>query len=301
MAWSESHFTFLNLTLQAFCLITCTSWCYLSKLWTISRSNFCTVLIHAFNRYWVWFAYKLLVWSEGYCTIWRNRVSSLSWNHFFLASIFEGWLNCFINWNQWVATLEGWGSSLRKALRACASCTSSCRSDLSKLWTVSRSDWGAILIYTFDCDWIWVSDKLFVWSEGYCTVWCNRVGSLTWNSLLFASIFEGWLNCFIDWNQWITTLEGWSTSLRKALRTCASCTSSCRSDLSEFWTVSCSNFCTIFIHTFHGDWIWFTNELLAWREGYSSIWCNRISSLAWNSLLFASIFEGWFNRFIDWN
>ncbi|AJZ74495.1 hypothetical protein V470_11025 [Streptococcus sp. VT 162] len=45
--------------------------------------------------------------------------------------------------------------------------------------------------------------------------------SLTWNRFLFASIVEGWLDCFIDWNQWVTTLEGWSARLWNTLRTCA--------------------------------------------------------------------------------
>ncbi|KJQ63597.1 hypothetical protein TZ88_02129 [Streptococcus gordonii] len=233
MAWSESHFTFLYLTLKPLCLITCTSWCYFRKLWTIGCSDWSAVLIHTFDCDWIWFAYKLLVWSEGYCTVWRNRVGSLTWNGLLFASIFEGWFNGFIDWNQWVATLEGWGTSLRESLRTCASCPSSCRCDLSEFWTVSRSDWGTILIHAFNHYWIWFAYKLLVWSEGYSSIWCNRVSSLTWNRLLLASIFEGWLDCFIDWNQRITTLESWSACLWKALRTCASCASSCRSDLSH--------------------------------------------------------------------
>ena len=183
MAWCESHFTFLYLTLKPLCLITCTSRCYLSEFWTISCSNFCTVLIHAFHCNWVWFAYKLLVWSEGHCSVWRNRVGSLSWNHFFLASICEGWLNCFINWNQWIATLEGWCASLWKALRACASCPSSCRSHFSHCWCISCGDFSTVLIYTFHGDWIWSTNILFVWRKGNRAIWIDAVFTYTRNSL----------------------------------------------------------------------------------------------------------------------
>ena len=284
MTWSENHFTFLYLTLKPLCLISRTSWCYFRKLWTVSRSDWGTILIHAFNHYWIWFAYKLLVWSEGYSSIWCNRVSSLSWNHFFLASIFEGWLDCFIDRNQWVATLEGWGTCLRNTLRACASCTSSCRRYLSEFWTVSRSYWSTILIHTFHGDWIWISNKLFIWSESHSSVWCNSVSSLTWNRFLFASIFEGWLNCFIDRNQWIATFKCWGTSLRDTLRTCARCVSSCWCDLGYCWCISCGDFSTVLIYTFHGDWIWSTNILFVWRKGNRAIWIDAVFTYTRNSL-----------------
>ncbi|KXU16594.1 hypothetical protein SORDD17_00198 [Streptococcus oralis] len=158
-----------------------------------------------------------------------------------------------------------------KSLRTCARCASSCWGHLSKLWTVGRSNWSAILIHTFHCNWIWVSNKLLVWSEDHCTIWCNRVGSLAWNRFLFASIFEGWLYCFIDWNQWIATLESWSTSLWKSLRTCTCCTGSSWSHLSKLWAVSRSNWSTILIHTFDCDRSWVSNKLLVWSEGYSSV------------------------------
>ncbi len=282
MAWGEVHFTFLYLTLQAFCLITCTSRCYLSEFWTVSCSDWSAVLIHTFDCDWIWFAYKLLVWCEGYSSIWRNRVSSLSWNSLILASIVEAWLYCVIDWNQWITTLEGWGTCLWKALRACASCTSSCRCDLSEFWTVSRSHWSTILIHAFHCDWIWFTNELLVWSEGYCSVWRNRIGSLTWNRLLFASICESWLDCFIDWNQWVTSLEGWGTCLWNTLRTCAGCASSCRSHFSHCWCISCSNFCSVLIYTFHCDWIRSTNVLLIRRKGNRSIWIDAVFTYTWN-------------------
>ena len=170
MTWREGHFTFLYLTLQTFRLVACSSWCYFRKFWTVGCSHWSTILIYTFDCDWIWFTNKLFVWSEGHTSVWCNRVGSLTWNRFLFASICEGWLYCFIDWNQWITTLEAWSACLWDTLRTCAGCTGSCRSHLSKLWTVSRSNWSTILIHTFHCDWIWVSNKLLVWGESYSSV-----------------------------------------------------------------------------------------------------------------------------------
>ncbi|RSJ37199.1 hypothetical protein D8820_11120 [Streptococcus sanguinis] len=222
---------------------------HLSKLWTISRSNWCAILIHTFDCNWIRTTYKLLVWSEGYSSIWSNRVSSLSWNSLLFASIVEAWLYCFIDWNQWIATLEGWSTGLWNTLRTCARCAGSCRSHLSKLWAVSRRNWCAILIYTLNSYWIWTTYKLLVWSEGYSSIWSNRVSSLSWNSLLFASIVEAWLYCFINWNQWIATRKRWSSGLWNTLRTCTCCISTCRNHFFHYRLVLDSYWSAIGIHT----------------------------------------------------
>ena len=284
MAWSEGHFTFLDLTLQTLCLITCSSWSYFRKLWTVSRSHWGAILIYSFDCDWVWFAYKLLVWCEGHCTVWCNRVSSLTWNRLLFASIFEGWLDCFINWNQWITTSKRWSTSLWKSLRTCAGCAGSCWGHFRKLWTVSRSHWGAILIYSFDCDWVWFAYKLLVWCEGHCTVWCNRVSSLTWNRLLFASIFEGWLDCFINWNQWIATLEAWSACLWNTLRACAGCASSCWCYLGHCWSISRSDWSSILIYPSNCYWIWSPKVFLIRRKGNRSIWIDAVFTYTWNCL-----------------
>ena len=156
-------------------------------------------------------------------------------------------------------------------LRTCAGCTGSCRSHLSKLWTVGRSNWSAILIHTFHCNWIWVSNKLLVWSEGHCTVWCNRVSSLTWNRFPFASIFEGWLYCFIDWNQWITTLESWGACLRDTLRTCARCVSAGWNYFFHNRLVLDSNRSSVGIHTSQFKLWCFTLELFIRSEGHLTV------------------------------
>ena len=271
MAWSEGHFTFLDLTLQTFCLISRTSRSYLSELWTVSRSDWGAVLIYTFDSDWIWVSNKLFIWSESYSSVWCNRVSSLTWNRFLFAAIFEGWINCFIDWNQWIATLEGWSACLWNTLRTCAGCVSAGWGYLSHCWGIGRSDWGAVLIYTFHCDWIWVSDKLLVWCEGHCTIWRNRVGSLTWNSLLLASICESWLYCFIDWNQWITTLESWGACLRNTLRACAGCVSAGWNYFFHHRLVLDCNRSSVGIHTSQFKFWCFPLELLIWGEGYLTI------------------------------
>ena len=208
----------------------------------------------------------------------------MTWNRLLFTSIFEGWFNCFINWNQWIATLEGWSTSLRKSLRTCAGCTSSCRSDLSEFWTVSGCYWSAILIHTFHGDWIWFAYKLLIWSEGYSSIWCNRVSSLTWNHFFLASIFEGWFNCFINWNQWITTLEGWSTCLWKALRACASCVSAGWNHFFHHCLVLDSNRSAVGIHTSQFKFWCFTLELFVWSEGHLTICVHLELTNIWNFL-----------------
>ncbi|RSI59343.1 hypothetical protein D8864_09355 [Streptococcus oralis] len=257
-------------------------WGHFRKLWTVGRSNWSAILIYTFDCDWIWFSDKLLVWVERYSSIWRNRISSLTWNRLLFASIFENWLNCFINWNQWGATLEAWGTCLWNTLRTCARCISAGWGYLSHCWSISRSNLCTVLIYAFDCDWIWVSDKLFVWGEGHCTVWYNRVSSLTWNSLLFATIFEGWLDCFIDWNQWVTTLEAWSTCLRNTLRACAGCASSCWCYLGHCWSISRSDWSSILIYPSNRYWSWSSNILLIRRKGDRTIWIDAVFTHTWN-------------------
>ena len=195
----------------------------------------------------------------------------MTWNRFLFTSIFESWLYCFIDWNQWIATLEAWSARLWNTLRTCAGCTSSCWGHFRKLWTVSRSDWSAILIHTFDSDWVWVPNKLFVWNESYSSVWCNRVSSLTWNRFLFTSIFESWLYCFIDWNQWITTLEAWSARLWNTLRTCTCCTSSCWCYFFHHCLVLDCNRSSVGIHTSQFKLWCFTLELFIRSEGHLTV------------------------------
>ena len=259
----------LTLDTCAGCVSSC--WGHFRKLWTVSRSDWSAVLIYTFDCDWSWVSNKLFIWSESYSSVWCNRVSSLTWNRFLFASIFEGWLNCFIDWNQWVATLEAWSTSLWKSLRTCAGCTGSCWCYFRKLWTVGCSHWSSVLIYAFDCDWIWVSNKLLVWCEGHCTIWRNRVGSLTWNSFLFASIFESWLYCFINWNQWVATLEGWGACLRLTLDTRASCVSAGWNYFFHHSSVLDSNRSAVGIHTSQFELWCFALELLIWGEGYLTV------------------------------
>ena len=169
MAWSEGHFTFLYLTLKSFCLISCTSWCYFRKLWTISCSDWGAILIYAFDCDWSWVSNKLFVWSESYSSVWCNRVSPLTWNRLLFASICEGWLNCFIDWNQWISTLEGWSTSLWKPLRTRAGCASSCWGYLSHCWFIMCSVRNTVRIIYLDSNWVWGTNKIFVRFESDLT------------------------------------------------------------------------------------------------------------------------------------
>ena len=182
-------------------------------------------------------------------------------------------------------------------LRTCAGCASSCRSDLSHCWCISRSNLCTVLIYTFHCDWSWVSNKLFIWSESYSSVWRNRVSSLTWNRFLFAAICEGWLYCFINWNKWVATLEAWSAHLWKSLRTCAGCVSARWSNLGYCWGISRSDWCTVLIHMFDCYRACLTSELFLWLKGDETICINGIGPLICHYQGVSPIFKGhWFSH-----
>ena len=271
MTWSEGHFTFLDLTLQTLCLITCSSWCHFRKLWTVGRSDWSTVLIHTLHCDWIWVSNKLFVWCESYSSIWRNCVSSLTWNRFLFASIFESWLNCFINWNQWITTSKRWSTRLWNTLRTCAGCASSCRSDLSHCWCISRSNLCTVLIYTFDCDWSWCTNILFFWSKGDRTIWIDAVFTHTWNCFRWLSIFESHWFRIINWNQWITFCEGWGTFLWLTLDTIWSgvCWSWCY--FFHYRLVLDSNRSSVGIHTSQFKLWCFTLELFIRSEGHLTV------------------------------
>ena len=167
--------------------------------------------------------------------------------------------------------MEAWGAGLWNTLRTCAGCVSAGWCYLSHCWGIGRSDWGAILIHTFDCDWIWASDKLLVWSESHTSIWRNRVSSLTWNRFLFAAICEGWLDCFIDWNKWITTLEGWGACLWDTLRACADCVSTCRNHFFHYRLVLDGHWGAIGIHTSQFKLWCFTLELFIRSKGHLTV------------------------------
>ena len=186
-------------------------------------------------------------------------------------------------------------------LRTSASRIGASWSYLGELWTVCRSYWSAIFIYSFHSDGIRFAYKLLIWGEGHCAIWSDGICSLTWNSLFLASVVEAWLYCLINWNQWITTLESWCTCLRNTLRTGASRCGAGWSYLSKLWAICCSYWRTILIYSFYSNWIRFTYKLLVWREGHCAIWSNGVSSLTWNLLLLVVIFEGWLHCVIDWN
>ncbi|RSI37660.1 hypothetical protein D8875_09120 [Streptococcus sanguinis] len=222
MTRREGDFAFLNLTLQAFCLSTGACWSYLGKLWTVSRSYWSTILIHSFHSDWIWSAYKLLLWREGHCSIWSNGVSSLTWNLLLLTSICKGWLNCFIDWNQWITTCKGWGARLRKALWASASCGSSYWGHFLNSRCVLSRHWCTILIYPLNNNWVWCANKLLVRCESNRTIWCHFKSTDIWNFLAFASIIKSSWSIIIHWYIWIATDKVWLTRLWTALFTSAS-------------------------------------------------------------------------------
>ena len=170
MSWRESHLTFLNLTLQTFCLSASTCRNYLGELWAICRSYWCAIFIYSFHSDWIWFAYKLLVWCESHCAIRSDGVRSLTWNGLLLAAICKGWLNSIINRNQWVRSFEGRSASLRKTLWASARHGGTCWSYLFHYCLVLNCNRGTIDISASQFKFWRFTLELFIWSESNLTV-----------------------------------------------------------------------------------------------------------------------------------
>ncbi len=157
------------------------------RSWTISRSNCkCSFLSTRLIRLRSWLAYKTAsVWSEGYRSVWSNRIGSLDLNGL-LASIFSKvGSTVFINWNQWITTFG------RLEYCACGSPEDLYLLHLvpvgvtfSKLWAVCRSNQCHSYSHTFHCNWSGFPTNCLSGGRLQFRL-VHRVGSLAWiDSLL---------------------------------------------------------------------------------------------------------------------
>ncbi len=103
---------------------------------------------------------------------------------------------------------------------------------------------------------------------------------LTWNGLLYFHL-RRLVQLFHQWNSGCLPWAG--TSLRKSLRTCAGCLV-IAGVTSEFWTVSGCYWVPFLSTRFTVIGSGLTTNCLSGVKGYSSIWCERVSSLTWNHL-----------------
>ncbi|RSI35040.1 hypothetical protein D8875_11385 [Streptococcus sanguinis] len=181
MAWSEGDLTFLDLTLQAFCLSASTSWSYFRKFWAVGSRYWSAILVHTFHCHWFWCTNILFFRCESHYAIWCNGVSSLTWNLFLLTSICEGRLYCVIDWNKWVAALESRCASLRDPLRTCASHIGASRNHFFHYRLVLNCNRGAIGISACQFKLWCFTLELFVWSKGHLTICIHFEFTDIWN------------------------------------------------------------------------------------------------------------------------
>ena len=112
IACSKFRFTSLCRTLDICCFSWCSCWSYWCHSWCVLSCDFSTVLIHAFHCYACSGSSEWFFWYEGYCSIWRNSVSSFTIYCFSGWTIFKGRWSIFIDWNIWITFNKGWFTRL---------------------------------------------------------------------------------------------------------------------------------------------------------------------------------------------
>ena len=169
-SWFKSNFSFLNLTLRAFCLSACCSWGYFLNCRRVLSRNRSAILIYSLNNNRVWCANKLLVRCESDRSIWCHLKDTNIWNNLALASIIESRWSIIIQWYIWGATDKVWLTCLWTTLFTSAGNVCPCWSNSSDCCLVDSCSCATIRICTSNPD-VWrKAFKLFLWSKGYISI-----------------------------------------------------------------------------------------------------------------------------------
>ena len=195
-------------------------------------------------------------------------------------------------------------------LDICRCCRISSWYNWRNLRCISCFSWCAICIFSLYLNWNHFSWVRFISRcEGYNA--CSLINCVSTDFFTFwwlSNDWSSWLAVFIkesngilvDWGSRITFGEGYSSRLNNTLRTSWFCWCRCWCHRSHSWDVSCSNWCTVLINTFHCYTCTCSCEWFFWNKGYGSIWSNCICSFTWNGLRSWTIFKGCWNVIVHW-
>ena len=311
VTFSKFRLTCLSLTLFTCWCCWFSSWCNWSYSWCVCCSNWSTVLINTFHGYTCTCSCEWFFWYEGYCSVWSNCVSSFAWNGLRSCSIFKGCWNIIIHWDCRVTRFEAWCTCLSFTLDICRCCRVSSWYNRSNLRCVCCFYCCSICISCLNFNWdniTWI--RFICWCEchntcffidgestNHITCWWFRIYWCCWLAI-FIKKSNG---IFVDWRNWITFCEGYSSSLNHTLRGFWFSWSCCRSYWSYSWCVLSCNWCTILINTFHSYACTCSCEWFFWNKCYGSVWSNSVSSFTWNVLGFWAIFKCCRCIIIHWN
>ena len=138
---------------------------------------------------------------------------------------------------------------------------------------VFRSSWCSVCINTFYSYTFCYTCELWFWLEVNCSIWIYSVCSFSWYYFFSCAIFECRRYFIINWEFRISFSKFHFTLLRFTLKVCSSFILSFWYYWSHSWSVSCFNFCSIFICRCYFRWVWCSSKVFIWLEcDYSSFW-----------------------------
>ena len=279
--------------------------------WCVSCRSFCSIHIFTDNSYRWSFSSKFWFRFKGYSSVWSYCIRTYTWNSLRCWTIVKCSWNIIIHWNTAIAFLECRFTRLFFTFRANSCGWFTCWCYWSNLRCVSCFSWGTVGILSLHLNGnhiTWIG--LICWCEGYNTCcFINCEGTDYFTFWWFSIYWSCWLTIFVkkgngilvDWCNWVTFCECNSTSLNHTLRCNWFIWSCCWCYRSYCWCILTCYWCTILIYTFNCYTCSCSCEWLLWHEGYTSIWCDCVSTFAWNCLRCWAIFECSWRIIIHWN
>ena len=242
-------------------------------------------------------------WCEcNYSCLWIDCICSnfFSFRSFCRNCCFICWLSIydefrwyiFINWRIFTSRFEVWFTVLSFTLNSCCNIIKSFWYYRYNNWCILGCSWSSICIHTFYSYSFSCSCKLVFRYKCYRSIFCYCVDSFSWNFFSSCSIFKCCRYFIIDWE--------FRISLSKCYRSCLCFTlvSSCCFILtfwfywSNRWSISCFNFCSIFICRYYFRWFWCSSEVFIRLEcNHSCSWIDCVSTNCF------SIFCSWKSRY----
>ena len=162
-------------------------------------------------------------------------------------------------------------------------------------WSIFSCSWSSICIYTFYSYTFSYTSELFFRSEVYRSIWIYCVCPFILYHFFSCSIFKCRRNFCINRELRISWCKCYCTLLRITLKTCCSFILSFWYYWSNRWSISCFNFCSIFICRHYFCWFWRSSEIFIRLEcNHSCSWIDCVSTnlftvfCSWKSCYFCT-------------
>ncbi|RSI08180.1 hypothetical protein D8886_06310 [Streptococcus sanguinis] len=293
MAWREGDMTFLNLTLQALCLVTSTCRGNSNHSRLIFGFCCCTVdICTAKFNFWC-LTDKRFDWCEGNIPLCIN-LELTNFGKFFdiRAGVKD---RCTVFWESDLRT-SGFKSNLAfLSLALKTLCLSTCGpwSHFFNRWRVIGCHRSAIFVHSLNNNWIWRANILLIWGKGNRTVWCHFKDTDIWNNLALASVVESSRSVIIQWYSRSAAYEVWLACLWAALLTSAGNICSRWNHFFHHCLVFDGNWCAIHICSNQCQLRSCPLKLLVWRESNLTIGIHFKFTNGWNLFNSQTIVKEW--------